>query len=178
MENGRLIITFAADKIFNFSGSAENEVASDNFTVKLSCHSETGVPYQWDYSQLGETWSTPRIARIPSAEPSRRNDLYYDRYVAIMGGGKGAANSCSGSAVYLVDLEKKGEIFGAVKTVDGAAAIPLNGGPIRIVDTDPDGVTLENGAKQETKKGSDIGNSVPNNPVFITPDTATGIPWR
>ena len=178
MENGRLIITFAADKIFNFSGSAENEVASDNFTVKLSCHSETGVPYQWDYSKLGETWSTPRIARIPSAEPSRRNDLYYDRYVAIMGGGKGAANSCSGSAVYLVDLEKKGEIFGAVKTVDGAAAIPLNGGPIRIVDTDPDGVTLENGAKQETKKGSDIGNSVPNNPVVITPDTATGIPWR
>ena len=178
MENGRLILTFAADKTFNFSGSALNEVPSDNFTVKISCHAETGVPYQWDYSQLGETWSTPRIARIPSAEPSRRNDLYYDRYVAIMGGGKGAANSCAGSAVYLVDLEKKGEIFGAVKEGDGNDPVALNGGPIRIVDTDPDGVTLEDGSKEKTNNGSDIGNSLPNSPVVITPDTAPGIPWR
>ncbi len=36
-----------------------------------------------------------------------------------MGGGKGSANSCHGSGLYLVDLEKKGEIFGAVTTADG-----------------------------------------------------------
>jgi len=182
MENGRLVLKFAADKTFNFSGSDTNEAISDNFTVKLSCHSETGVPYQWDYSKLGETWSTPRIARIPSAEPSRRNDLYYDRYVAIMGGGKGSANSCHGSGLYLVDLEKKGEIFGAVKTVDGNDGgndlVPLNGGPITIADTDPGGLILEDGTKLATANGSDIGNSVPNNPVVITPDTAAGIPWR
>jgi type IV pilus assembly protein PilY1 len=182
MENGRLIVKFAADKTFNFSGSDTNEAVSDNFTVKLSCHSETGVPYQWDYSKLGETWSTPRIARIPSAETSRRNDLYYDRYVAIMGGGKGSANSCHGSGLYLVDLEKKGEIFGAVKTTDGVDGgndlVPLNGGPIAIADTDPDGLTLEDGTKLATANGSDIGNSVPNNPVVITPDTTAGIPWR
>ena len=183
MVNGRLVLEFDSAKTFNFSGSATNEKVSDNFSVKLSCTAESGIKPQWDYSQLGETWSTPRIARLPSANAGNRGDIYKDKYVAIMGGGMGSANSCEGSGLFLVDLEAKGEIFGAIVPTDGSlaegvAAKKLNGGPIRIVDTDPDGVVLGDGARVTTIYGSDIGNSVPNNPIVITPDTAQGVPWR
>ena len=54
----------------------------------------------------------------------------------------------------------------------------INGGPITIVDTTPEGITNAAGATIETEYGSDIANALPSSPIVITPDTAPGIPWR
>ena len=57
---------------------------------------------------MGETWSTPRVLRVPQFNETTgatSGNLLTDRYVAVMGAGYGATSHCSGSAVYLVDLE-------------------------------------------------------------------------
>ena len=176
--SGQLVVTFGADKIFAASGSVlinegtddEEEKATNAFNIATSCTSASGIDPKYDYSQLGETWSTPRIVRIPSELKGERGNYKKDTYVAVMGAGMGATNLCAGSAVYLVNLEdmdNPGSIFGA----------EANGGPITIVDTDPAGILTEAGV-METPYGSDIGNSLPSSAVVITPDTAFNIPWR
>jgi type IV pilus assembly protein PilY1 len=93
----------------------------------------------------------------------RDTSIDNDKYVAVMGGGMGNTFICSGSNVFLVNLEdaekNPGSIFGA----------KANNGPINIIDTDPAG---------PTPNGSDIANALPASPVVITPDLAKGIPWR
>ena len=86
----------------------------------------------------------------------------------------GSANQCGGSAVYLIDLENNGKIYGAVND----AGESINGGPITIVDTTPEGILDAAGTTVETPYGSDIANALPSSPIVITPDTAPGIPWR
>jgi len=169
IEDGKLIVTFSETKYVNESGSTLRDTNSTSkFTIRTSCSAASGIASKYDYSQLGETWSAPKIFRIPSEVESNRSDLYTDRYIAVMGGGMGSSDVCSGSAVYLVDLENNGEIFGA----------EANGGPITIIDTTPDGVTLEDGSNEPTPNGSNIGNALPSPAIVITPDTAPGIPWR
>ena len=61
---------------------------------------------------------------------------------------------CSGSALFIIDLEdveNPGALYGAI----------TNEGPVKIVDID-----------------GGIRNSLPSSPVVITPDVAGGIPWR
>ena len=43
---------------------------------------------EYDYSELGETWSDPRIFRIPN-NGAGDNNILDDVYVAVMGGGYG-----------------------------------------------------------------------------------------
>ena len=175
---GQLVITFGADKIFAAPGSVlvnegtadEEDVATNSFNVATSCTSAGDIDPKYNYSQLGETWSTPRIVRIPSEKKGERNNYKKDTYVAVMGAGMGSTNLCAGSAVFLVnleDMEDPGSIFGWES----------NGGPITIVDTDPSGILTNEGLMQ-TPNGSDIGNSLPSSAVVITPDTAFNIPWR
>ena len=124
----------------------------------------------FDYSKLGETWSTPRIARLPSDIEGDSADPANDKYVAIMGGGMANNNLCAGSALFLIELDnidEPGRIYGA----------EANGGPITIIDTSPEGVALGNDVIA-TPNGSDINNAIPTSPLVITPDTAFGIPWR
>ena len=99
---------------------------------------------QWDYSGLGETWSDPRIFRLPNDGASDANRLD-DITVAVMGGGFGAQFSGAGSNVFVINLQDKSE-FGKLEKV------------INIDDT----------------TDSDIDNSVPANLVVITPDLARG----
>ena len=159
-------LTINANRITHVDG-ADKE--TNQFSVSTSCKGATGIPVEYDYTQLGETWSTPRIVRIPSVDGGGINQ---DRYVAIMGGGMSKNDTCAGSAVFLVDLhlderDKPGRIYAAVE----------NKGPITIVDTTPDGIMV-GGTKTATENGSDIVNAIPAAPVVITPDTAFGIPWR
>ena len=87
-----------------------------------------------------------------------------------MGGGIANNRLCAGSAVYLVELdnmEEPGKIFGHEQ----------NAGPIKIIDTSPEGANLGNDIVT-TENGSDIANAVPTAPVVITPDTAFGLTWR
>ena len=168
--SGQLVVTFNDTKIFNRGGSASETRQTNNFNIATSCTSSSGIEPMYDYSQLGETWSAPRIFRIPSAELSDRGNSDKDTYVAVMGAGMGNTNLCAGSAVFIVNLDdpdNPGSIFGAEN----------NGGPITIVDTSPSGVAGSSGAIA-TPNGSNIGNSLPSSPVVITPDTAYNIPWR
>ena len=57
----------------------------------------------FDYSALGETWSTPRIFRVPLAESV---NIMTDRYIAVMGGGMGAGNFCLGLEFMLSILKE------------------------------------------------------------------------
>ena len=95
----------------------------------------------YDYTQLGETWSSPRIFRIPSANPGKRDNVKEDTYVAVMGGGMGSGTKCVGSGVFIVDLEagqlednselghKAGRLFGSTE----------NDGFMRILDSEKKG---------------------------------------
>ena len=184
--NGQFVLTFDDEKTFNRGGSENETSVSNNFNVSTSCTTSSGIASHYDYSQLGETWSTPRIFRIPAEQlevpepaegevaaedivvnPLDEENNYNsikDTYVAVMGGGMGNANLCAGSAVFLINLDDNdtpGSIFGHA----------TNQGPITIVDTEQTG-PLGN------KNGSDIHNAIPASPVVITPDTAFGIPWR
>ena len=170
MLNGELVITFNEEKIFNIGQSSNEERITNNIFVQTSCTAERGIDPTFDYSKLGETWSTPRIARLPSDIEGDSADPANDKYVAIMGGGMANNNLCAGSALFLVeldDLDEPGRIYGA----------EANGGPITIIDTSPEGVALGNDVIA-TPNGSDINNAIPTSPLVITPDTAFGIPWR
>ena len=150
MVDGFLKVDFGAEKTFNVG---TGDASTNQIVLQTSCSSVGTDPVGYDYSQLGETWSTPRIFRIPAIEGDANiND---DKYVAVMGGGMGNTFVCSGSNVFLVnleDLENPGSIFGAV----------VNQGAINIIDTDT----------------SDIANALPTTPVVITPDLTRGVPWR
>ena len=105
---GQLVITFGADKIFAAPGSVlinegtadEEDVATNSFNVATSCTSAGDIDPKYNYSQLGETWSTPRIVRIPSEKKGERNNYKKDTYVAVMGAGMGSTNLCAGSASF------------------------------------------------------------------------------
>ena len=59
---------------------------------------------EYDYSQLGETWSDPRIFRIPNTGAGDTNILD-DIYVAVMGGGFGTQFEGVGSNLTIINLE-------------------------------------------------------------------------
>ena len=170
MINGLFEITFNDDIIYNPGGSDNETRQTDKFFIQTSCNAATGIEPEYDYSKMGETWSTPRIVRLPSDVPGEELDRSYDKYVAIMGAGLAATNRCAGSALYLVeldDMENPAKIYGALQ----------NQGPITIIDTDPGEISI-GGSSIETPNGSNINNSVPTDPIVITPDTAFGVPWR
>ena len=180
MVDGRLLVTFATEKVFNVSTSDDSTEITNNINVQASCEGSgvTDPNASYDYSQLGETWSTPRIFRIPGTKTEIEDDALADEgaddgtvtnvtttttaavspnidedtYVAVMGGGMGSTFVCAGSNVFIVDLENDGRIFGYKE----------NDGPINIVDLE----------------GNEIDNAIPAAPVVITPDLAKGIPWR
>ncbi len=137
--------------VFNqdFQYSATDKEESSQIGIKITSGSlQTGVqpPDQaYDYSQLGETWSDPRIFRIPNKGDGDDN-IMDDIYVAAMGGGYGTQFEGVGSNLTIVNLED-----------------PINPGSIyKIIEIDD--IT-----------GNGIVNSTPGAPVLITPDTARGI---
>ena len=100
---------------------------------------------EYDYSQLGETWSDPRIFRIPN-DGSADTDILDDIYVAAMGGGFGSKFEGVGSNLTLINLQDNNNPGSLYRS-------------IQIEDTND----------------SDIVNSVPASVVLVTPDTATGV---
>ena len=198
---GLLEVTFNSEKIFNASGSDLSTVANSSLTIQTSCEGRGTADGRYDYSQLGETWSTPRIFRIPSESGS--TNIADDTYVAVMGGGMGNTFICSGSNMFIVNLESSGS---ALAGNPGALyGYVENDGPINIIDTirtegaytketttvtglnadgsDQTETTFEDipAATVEgvqTPNGSNIANAIPASPVVITPDLAKNIPWR
>jgi len=154
ISGGKTTIQFNSDKVYNSGTGSEK---SSRISINLS-DALTGVTtndYKYDYSQLGETWSTPRVFRMPV-----KKDASYleDKYVAVMGSGMTA-----GSNVFIINLEDSdypGSIVGSKE----------NKGPIKIIDTDPE--------FPDTSTGSNIANAIPGTPIVVTPDSAPNIPWR
>ena len=72
-------------------------------------------PAQYDYSKLGESWSTPRIIRI------KVNGS--DRWVAVFGGGYNSGVAPEyGSAVFVMDLENEGKLLKKIDIKDNQNA--------------------------------------------------------
>ena len=153
---------------------------SNKIKIETTCDGGGINNKEFDYSGLGETWSTPRIFRIPS--PGGGNDMSSDRYVAVMGGGMGSGTKCVGSGVFIVDLEggseedlddielghKAGRLIGSSKEE--------NNGFMKILDSDKEGYKM--GITGTYNRGSPITNSIPSSPIVITADNARGADWR
>ena len=163
--DGIVTITFPSEIFINLARSDSIEEGEETSQIRLAISSSlTGVRdnnFKYNYSRLGETWSTPRVIRIP--DYNNLNASYRsDKYVFVMGGGMGSAVGRLGSNLFIVDMEDElfpGSIYGS----------EINEGPIAIIDT-----------KRNTTytNGSNILNAIPSSPVVITPDNVSGIDWR
>ena len=95
-------ITFPQKLFFQANPNGINSV--DTLVVKLKGTFSSGVPAEYDYKELGETWSAPRIFRLPNTGAGDSN-IEDDIYVAVMGGGYGGRNEGVGSALFVINLE-------------------------------------------------------------------------
>ena len=92
MVDGLLQVTFADEKVVNayvttkkdadgkdLPQSAQDDANknTDQFAISTACKGATGIAPEYDYTQLGETWSTPRIVRIPD---NRQPVVCFRRY--------------------------------------------------------------------------------------------------
>ncbi len=156
-------ITFGADKYFNVATGDEREDNETNaFDITIP-NAGTSNP-EYDYSTLGETWSTPRIFRMPL---DRAGGLESDQYVAVLPGGFGKSSGL-GSSVFVIDLENMMDQDGVSypgKIVSGGDGL------IKIAD-------LDNTFERDGVNYPDIPNSITADPVVITPDTFPGAQWR
>ena len=149
----KIKVTLKEDMIYNPYISADAAAGSNAsksttpFSIQTTCKgsgfNEADMVY--NYSQLGETWSTPRIVRIPSYDSP--DNPAQDKYVAIMGGGMAGSDRCAGSALFVVSLETFTDAGSRLIPAGGIYGAHLNGGPIRIVDTksqvlDTEGATV------------------------------------
>mgnify|MGYP000077945430 CR=1 FL=1 len=140
------VITFGQQMTYSADPGDTNTSSELGVFIKPGSK-QTGVLTnpEYDYSQLGETWSDPRIFRIPNSGAGDTNILD-DVYVAAMGGGFGTQFEGVGSNLTLINLE------------DG---------------TNP--MSLYKRIEIEDTATSDIINSVPSSIVLVTPDTARGL---
>ena len=140
------VITFGQQMTYSADPGDTNTSSELGVFIKPGSK-QTGVLTnpEYDYSQLGETWSDPRIFRIPNNGAGDTNILD-DVYVAAMGGGFGTQFEGVGSNLTLINLED---------------------------DTNP--MSLYKRIEIEDTTTSDIINSVPSSIVLVTPDTARGL---
>ena len=149
--SGDTQITFGTNMTYYGGDPGDDSKASSDLGVLIKPGSaQTGVQTQpeYDYSALGETWSAPRIFRLPNQGAGDSN-IDDDIYVAAMGGGFGAQYSGFGSNLTIVNLEDT-TYPGRVHKVIPIEDLPTN----------------------------DIVNSTPGSAVVITPDTARGISFK
>ena len=146
-----LIITFSQEVQYQANGNFD---PSDQVSIDVNLKSDLlGVkdPRHYDYSELGETWSAPRIIRMPNKGKGDQ-DVEDDKYVIVMGGGYGAKFGGVGSGVYVINLG------------DGDPLTPEYDIPGKI----------EKYIKIDDDSNNDIANSVPGDPVVITTDSVKG----
>ena len=143
-------ITFP--QLLSHQANPDRAGSSDTLIIKLTRAAtqrlSTNLPAEYNYKELGETWSAPRIFRLPNTGAGDSN-IEDDIYVAVMGGGYGGRNDGVGSALFVVNLEDSATP-GKVEKV------------IEVVDDN----------------NIDIINSIPGTPVVITADTTRGIKFK
>ena len=172
MVGNELHVTFSGEPRTYNAGSTDT--ATTIFKLETDCSSTGTDNINFDYSSLGETWSTPRIFRAPLADST---DITGDRYVAVMGGGMGASNFCLGSGVYVVDLEGGFDESDDPDLYGHDAGKLITEGPIKILDSDPNYAKMGSTTEGTFTKGSPITNSIPASPIVITADNVNAN-WR
>lgn len=147
---GKPEITFP-QKI-SYQANPDSPASIDTLFIKLTRTAtqalSSNLPAEYNYKELGETWSAPRIFRLPNTGAGDSN-IEDDIYVAVMGGGYGGRNDGVGSSLFVINLEDN-VTPGKVEKV------------IEVVED----------------KNLDITNSIPGTPVVITSDTTRGISFK
>ena len=143
-------ITFP--QTLSFQANPDSASSADTLIIKLTRAAtqtlSTNLPVEYNYKELGETWSAPRIFRLPNTGAGDSN-IEDDIYVAVMGGGYGGRNDGVGSALFVVNLEDRATP-GKVEKV------------IQVTDDNNINIT----------------NSIPGTPVVVTSDTTRGITFK
>ena len=86
---------------------------TNKIKIETTCDGQAMNNKAYDYSGLGETWSTPRIIRLRISNK--------DKWVAVFGGGyNGGVNPNVGSAVFVMDLENEGKLLKVIDIEDQA----------------------------------------------------------
>ena len=139
-------------KTVSYQAHEDRTKSADDVEIKLTKSAITrlsnNLPEAYDYKELGETWSAPRIFRLPNTGAGDSN-IEDDIYVAVMGGGYGGRNDGVGSALFVINLEDK-----------------VTPGKVeKVIEVRDD-------------KSIDITNSLPGTPVVITADTTRGIKFK
>ena len=152
--NGNPAILFSSEEIFFQVASGPSIISGQNVGITIkptsSLRSAVGDP-DYDYSKLGETWSTPRIFRMPN-EGRGDNIIDDDIYVAVMGAGFGNEFSGVASGVYVINLQDVDKPFKIQQFIEIPDKVWMN--------------------PQAQTTPQTIANSVPGDPVIITADSA------
>ena len=101
-------VKFTFDDSMKFLAYSDANATSDHLVITIdSANPAVGVQSEpgYDYSRLGETWSQPRILRIPNDGTGDIN-IDNDIYVAVLGGGFGGANPEIGSNLFVINLQQ------------------------------------------------------------------------
>jgi type IV pilus assembly protein PilY1 len=160
--SGDTVLTFSHEMTYAAAPTDANTSSALGISIKPGSKT-TGVLTnpEYDYSKLGETWSDPRIFRIPN-DGAGDTDIADDVYVAAMGGGYGTQFEGVGSNLTIVDLEdltNPGRLYGEVYKYNQKKTPPATS---RVLDI-------------EDIEAGEIVNSTPGSAVLITPDTARGV---
>jgi len=155
--SGDTVLTFVHEMTYSADSGDSN--TSSELGIKIKPGSKaTGVRThpEYDYSTLGQTWSDPRIFRIPNNAAGDTN-IEDDIYVAVMGGGFGTQFEGVGSNLTIIDLEDQlnpGRLYEGVYQYNKRKGTPSQSRVLEIAD-------LEAG---------EIVNSTPGSPMLITPE--------
>ena len=100
--NGDTIFNFAKDYLFDTQGDSK-PIPVPNSTINIIQIGDIAAGGEdYDYRYLGETWSAPRVVRIPNRGRGDK-DILDDEYVAVMSGGYGYPYPKIGSNVFIID---------------------------------------------------------------------------
>ena len=147
--SGFLTITFTSNKTYaaHTTDAVPTETSALSIAIsrdKLATIEDSGDTKSKSYlkySLLGETWSTPRIFRMPlNAEAGIDDDVY----VMVMGGGMGSTYDGTGSNLFVISLEDQddpGKIIEVIKIHDNPANGIGNSTPGSPVVITPDTTT-------------------------------------
>ena len=131
IDNPKHLFTFDNDPSLKIIQYWNSDGLKDRFAYNSS------IPSEYDFSKLGETWSTPRILRI------RINSK--DKWVAVFGAGfNNGVNTNYGNAVYVIDLEDGGKILKQIDVTDKSGNNVVNSVPVSIEPITADGTSLAN----------------------------------
>lgn len=127
------------EHLFTFSNDPSQKIVSywDSSGLKSDFSYVSNIPDEFNFSELGEAWSTPRILRL------KINNK--DKWVAIFGGGfNNGVNPNYGNAIYVIDLENNGKILKKINVADKSGNNVVNSIPASIVPITADGTKLAN----------------------------------